>query len=307
MSLQQLVLDPSTASDAYRSAFVDHELVVAPSEPKHHIIRATVCNVSAPAQHLRRIVIESPELVGFKLSGPDEFFGLFMPQVASGKLHLPVHAGGANIRASVAAMPDELRPHLRWYTVRSLNPVAGQLTFDVVTHGVTTPSYKNIGPGLRWVLSAQTGDQVAIWTCQGLWHRGRRSQTLIADPSAAPSVRAILEYTHAFAPDQLKDMHVRMIAESPNDLEPLLNPNWEDELGSLDILFAPSEKFSETTIAHLRGLDHSQHPATQSKYVWVAGEGQLCKEVRHHAIHTWGLDSESVQWCPYWFLGRARP
>ena len=307
MSLQQLKLERSSASDAYRSAFADHELEVAPGDPKHQIIRATVCNVSAPAQHLRRIVITSPELVGFKLSGPDEFFGLFMPQVASGKLHLPIHTGGANIRASAAAMPDELRPDLRWYTVRSLNPEDGQLTFDVVTHGVNTPSHEGIGPGLRWVLSAQTGDEVAIWTCQGLWHRGQRCQTLIADPSAVPSVRAILEYTQTFAPDQLKDMHVRIIAESPHDLEPLLNPNWEDELGSFDVLFAPSEIFSETTIAHLRGLNYSQHPATQSKYVWIAGEGSLCKQVRRHAISTWKLPSESVQWCPYWFLGKARP
>ena len=37
-------------------------------------------------------------------------------------LHLPLHGGGANIRASVTAMPETQRPNLRWYTVRSLDP-----------------------------------------------------------------------------------------------------------------------------------------------------------------------------------------
>ncbi|WP_287861836.1 siderophore-interacting protein [Corynebacterium sp.] len=307
MAVRQTTLEPPAVSATQRAAFADHKLIHAPSSPSHHIIRATVYSVSAPAENLRRITVHSPELVGFRLSGPDEFFGLLMPPNPSGELHLPSHDGGANIRASVAAMPASQRPNLRWYTVRAFDPEQGRITFDVVTHGVNNPCKNDVGPGLAWALATRVGDQVGIWTCQGLWHRAQSSQTLIADPSAAPSIRAILEYAHAFAPEQLRDMHLVVVAENHGDLEPSLIADWGSKLGSLEVLFSATTDFSTAVIAHLQQLDSAEHPATQSQYVWVAGEGQLCKDVRHHAIHAWGLNSESVQWCPYWFLGRARP
>ncbi|HJD89702.1 MAG TPA: siderophore-interacting protein [Corynebacterium urealyticum] len=42
-------------------------------------------------------------------------------------------------------------------------------------------------------------------------------------------------------------------------------------------------------MSHLRQLDEASHPATRAAYVWVAGEGQLCKEVRRHAVNSWDL------------------
>ncbi|WP_408925181.1 siderophore-interacting protein [Corynebacterium sp. YSMAA1_1_F7] len=307
MVSELLTLNAPTNTSTYRAAFFDHQLLATPSEPRHRIFRATVHSVSAPAENLQRIVIHSPELVGFQLSGPDEFFGLLMPPNPHEDLHLPLYNGDTNIRACVAAMPDGQRPNLRWYTVRSLDSERGLIAFDVATHGVKNPNDESVGPGLAWTLRTRVGDQVGIWTGRGLWHRAHSSQTLIADPSAAPSVHAVLEYTQTFAPEQLCDMHVIVVAESQHDLEPSLVADWECKLGSLKVLFSAATDFNAAVMSHLQQLDHAEHPATQSKYVWVAGEGQLCKDVRHHVVHTWGLNSESVQWCPYWFLGRARP
>ncbi|WP_459610829.1 siderophore-interacting protein [Corynebacterium urogenitale] len=307
MAPYPLALDAITASQAQRAAFADHRLVLAPSNPEHRIIRATVSSVSAPAENLRRIIVEAPELIGFQLTGPDEFFGLFIPPYRGAELHLPSDTSGSNIRAAVAAMPDDYRPSLRWYTIRATDPARGRITFDVVTHGVVNPETEHNGPGLTWVLGAHIGDEVGIWTCQGLWHRGLASQTLIADPSSVPSARAILEYAEAFAPEQLHEMHLIIVAESYRDLEPFLIADWENKLGSLELIFGPAAEFSVTTTSFLQQLDQFHHPATRSHYVWVAGEGRLCKEVRRHAINNWGLPSDSVQWCPYWFLGKARP
>lgn len=307
MTPHPLALDTLTASATQRAAFADHQLVLAPSEPNHRIVRATVRSVSAPAENLRRIIVESPEFIGFQLTGPDEFFGLFMPPHPGSALHLPERASGANIRATIADMPESIRPSLRWYTIRTIDSERGRMAFDVVTHGVVNPEDEHNGPGLSWVLSARIGDEVGIWTCQGLWHRGQASQTLIADPSAVPSARAILEYTEAFAPEQLHEMHLIVVAESYRDLEPFLIADWEDKIASLELLFGPAAEFSVTTTSFLQQLDCFNHPATRSQYVWVAGEGRLCKEVRRHAINNWGLPSDCVQWCPYWFLGKARP
>lgn len=307
MSKSQNLIDPLAISATRPASYVDHQLLDTPSERGHRIIRAEVCSISAPAKNLRRVTVRSPELEGFQLSGPDEFFGLLMPPTPGARLHLPDHDGGINIRASVAAMPEGKRPNLRWYTVRTLDSERGTLTFDVVTHGVSNPDDEHIGPGLAWALSTRIGDDVALWTCQGLWHRRQASQILIADPSAVPSLRPILEYTQLFAPEQLAEMHVIVLAESHDDLEPLLRAHWQDKVGSLKIILRPAAEFSGAALSHLRQLDEASHPATRAAYVWVAGEGQLCKEVRRHAINSWGLSSNSVQWCPYWFIGRARP
>ncbi|MFC3184449.1 SIP domain-containing protein [Pseudoglutamicibacter albus] len=75
----------------------------------------------------------------------------------------------------------------------------------------------------------------------------------------------------------------------------------------LKVILRPTTEFSGATLSHLRQLDEAKHPATRASYVWVAGEGDLCKDVRRHVIDSWGLKSDSVQWCPYWFIGRARP
>ena len=226
--------------------------------------------------------------MGFQLSGPDEFFGLLMPPTPGAQLHLPDHDGGINTRASVAAMLEGQRPNVRWYAVRTLDSERGTLTFDVVTHGISSPDDEHIGPGLAWALSTHIGDDVALWICQGLWHRKQASQTLIADPSAVPSLRAILEYTLTFAPEQLPEMHVTVLAESQHDLEPLLREHWEDKVGSLTVILRPATEFSGATLSYLRQLDEAKHPATRASYVWVAGEGDLCKEVRRHAIDSWG-------------------
>ena len=148
---------------------------------------------------------------------------------------------------------------------------------------------------------------VGIWTAQELWHRANSAQTLIADPSALPSLRAILEYTAAFAPQQLQEMHVIAVAENSEDIEPKLLSEWQGRLGSLELLFSPATEFATHTARLLERIDYLEHPARLARYVWVAGEGSLCKQVRRHCVNTWQLSPAEVQWCPYWFLGKARP
>lgn len=298
-----------TSSSRQQAAFSDHDLLTPPQVGEHGLFRATVRTVSAPSPRLRRITLHSPAFATHQLSGPDEFFGLLMPQPGA-PLHLPQHPGGENLRAAVAAMPEHIRPNLRWYTVRRFDPHEGELTFDIVTHGITQQNLdtdEQVGPGLRWCLSAQAGSEVGIWTARGLWHRASSAQTLIADPSALPSLRAILEYTAAFAPQQLQEMHVIAVAENSEDIEPKLLSEWQGRLGSLELLFSPATEFATHTARLLERIDYLEHPARLARYVWVAGEGSLCKQVRRHCVNTWQLNPAEVQWCPYWFLGKARP
>ncbi|MGV0397101.1 siderophore-interacting protein [Corynebacterium suicordis] len=286
--------------------FADHRLHFPPVATNHSLIRANVHSARYLTPTLLRIVLQAPEFHELSLTGPDEFFGLLMPQANQPFTSPEDYTGqkieGLNIRAAVADMPEDVRPDLRWYTVRHLDRAQGLLTFDVATHGVTAETITAAtGPGLAWCLRTAPGDPAGIWTCQGLWHRGKSRQVLIADPSALPSVRAILEFTAAFAPEQLFQLHVVSLTSGPEDSEPELLEQWVQQVASITELNAPANSFAVAAKAHME----TQHYDVD--YLWVAGEGDLCKVVRAHAIKQWGMPKGAVQWCPYWFIGKARP
>lgn len=311
--------DPSSPESLQRSPeeFADHQLLDAPLAQNHRLIPVTVHSVDYLTDTLLRIVVHAEELKSYALTGPDEFFGLLMPPpnqpFSSPEDFAATPIEGLNIRAAVAAMPPEVRPNLRWYTVRHLDKTRGLLAFDVATHGVSAEDvHSTSGPGLSWCLSTQPGDPAGLWTCQGLWHREHRTQLLVADPTSLPSVRAILEYLATLYPEQLADTHVIAVTSTDSDSESHLE-DWRNRLSNLTRISAPSDGYAQAIAEHLANIDvessrnrqHKPHPEVD--YVWVAGEGDFCKVVRSHAIKTWQLNKDNILWCPYWFVGKARP
>lgn len=311
--------DPSSPESLQRSPeeFADHQLLDAPHAQNHRLIPVTVHSVDYLTETLLRIVVHAEELKSYVLTGPDEFFGLLMPPpnqpFSSPEDFAATPIEGLNIRAAVASMPPEVRPNLRWYTVRHLDKTRGLLAFDVATHGVSAEDvHSTTGPGLSWCLSTQLGDPAGLWTCQGLWHREHRTQLLVADPTSLPSVRAILEYLATLYPEQLADTHVIAVTSTDSDSEPHLE-DWRNRLSNLTRISAPSDGYAQAIAEHLANIDvessrnrqHKPHPEVD--YVWVAGEGDFCKVVRTHAIKTWQLNKDNILWCPYWFVGKARP
>ncbi|WP_161970295.1 siderophore-interacting protein [Corynebacterium pseudodiphtheriticum] len=85
---------------------------------------------------LLHIVVHAEELKSYILTGPDEFFGLLIPPpnqpFSSPESFAASPIEGLNIRVAVAATPPppEMRPSLRWYTVRCLDtpPACSRLT-----------------------------------------------------------------------------------------------------------------------------------------------------------------------------------
>ena len=157
-----------------------------------------------------------------RLTGPDEFFGLIMPTAAhslDGLENALADGDRANLRAVIASCDSAWRPELRWYTFRALDRENATACFDVATHGKrtgreSTDDHTFPAPGLNWVLRAQPGDECAIYASRGLWHHPSSRQLLIADPSALPSVWAILEYCQRFHPDTLRTTRVIALAET---------------------------------------------------------------------------------------------
>lgn len=243
---------------------------------------------------LHRLTFTSEAFADFPLSGPDEFFGLVMPK--EGREFTPFSIDGVNIRAAVAALPEETRPDLRWYTIRSLDRQRKLIDVDVVTHG-------DSGPGSRWIRRARPGDTAGMFTCPALWTPPTGSQLLVADASALPALRHILAYQRANAPEALAETHVVAVVTSHDEVEDGLAEQWGAAVRSLDVVEAAKTLETAQTLTLLRERFSPAPPRS----VWVSGEGDLTKAVRALAVKGWGLPAEKVVWVPFWFHGRARP
>ncbi|MBM6401696.1 siderophore-interacting protein [Phycicoccus sonneratiae] len=250
---------------------------------------ATVVDVTDLGGGMRRIACEAPGLRSFVPIGPDEYVGLLMPP-AGRPLVMP-DPGPANVRAEVAALPEEDRPALRWYTIREHDPARGRLDIDVVTHG-------DSGPGSAWATRARRGDPVGIRT-SGALYRGFEAhgrQVLVADETAVPSVAAILDAWGgpADAADHGVEVHVEVA-------DPAVLDSYD--LGDARVHVRTGRPGSAVVPALDRALDAGRGPIA---YGWACGEADLATGARRTLVRH-GADKASVFFCAYWKLGRPRP
>ncbi|WP_297004803.1 siderophore-interacting protein [uncultured Corynebacterium sp.] len=307
------------------SAVNDTDLRTHPNREESggaRLVRVTVAAVSDVAPNLRRLTLSGPGLASLTLTGPDEYLGLLMP--APGQTVPELEAEGMNIRAAVAALDESERPGLRWYTVRHFRQsaggvggavagadggagggesggAAGEIDIDVVMHD------DHPGPGARWVSGASVGDDAAIWLCNAIWIRHASRPLFVADASAVPALRAILEFTEDHHPDDLVKYHVRVVAHSPEELEPGLAEEWTERVGSLSILYVTPGLEAEAVCDALRRDRGAGHPAASPEYLWASGEAGMTKAVRKMAVDEWDVDRDFADWVAYWIEGRPRP
>lgn len=301
---------------ANHSTFLDTRLSTPPGDARHDFLRCRVESIEVLAEELVRVHLHSPAFADLRLTGPDEFFGLVMPTSDAsldGLADALATGDRTNLRAVIASCDSAWRPELRWYTFRSLNRENATACFDVATHGKrsrsdstkdTTEAFP--APGVNWVLRAQAGDECAVYTSRGLWHHPSSQQLLIADPSALPSVWAILDYCQNFHPNTLRTIRVIALAETDADIEVPALHQWEETLAGLDVVKGPYARHQELLTMQIEKLAH-QHPEFRPEYLWASGEMGMAKTARKLGMEIFGLDSAAIQWCVYWIAGKARP
>lgn len=301
---------------ANHSTFLDTRLSTPPGDARHDFLRCRVESIEVLAEELVRVHLHSPAFADLRLTGPDEFFGLVMPTSDAsldGLADALATGDRTNLRAVIASCDSAWRPELRWYTFRSLNRENATACFDVATHGKrsrsdstkdTTEAFP--APGVNWVLRAQAGDECAVYTSRGLWHHPSSQQLLIADPSALPSVWAILDYCQNFHPNTLGSIRVIALAETDADIEVPALHQWEETLAGLDVVKGPYARHQELLTMQIEKLAQ-QHPEFHPEYLWASGEMGMAKTARKLGMEIFGLDSAAIQWCVYWIAGKARP
>ncbi|OHV05186.1 siderophore-interacting protein [Mycobacterium talmoniae] len=143
------------------------------------------------APHMVRVVLGG---AGFATFVPSEFTDSYVKLVFVGD-DIDVGALAHPLTLdSFDALPDDQRPVIRTLTVRRADPVAGELSIDVVTHG-------DHGTAGKWAATAEPGQPVYLMGPSGAyapdpaadWH------LLAGDESALPAIAVALEALPATA------------------------------------------------------------------------------------------------------------
>ncbi|MFI6266337.1 siderophore-interacting protein [Micromonospora sp. NPDC051006] len=250
------------------------------TERRTKVTSARVLRTGRPTPHLIRLVLGGEQLAGLPVGQfTDHYIKVVFP--AHG-MTLPTPLDLEAIRRE---RPREQWPRLRTYTVRAWDPIAGELTVDVVHHG-------DEGLAGPWAAALRPGDPVHFVgpgggyapSPEADWH------LLVGDESALPAIAAALERLPLGAP-------ARVLVEisGPEEEQPLPSP------GAVELtwLHRGDRPVGAALVAAVRALDF---PAG-SVHAFVHGEATFVKELRRLLRIERGVARELLSISGYWRRG----
>ncbi|GGM15596.1 MULTISPECIES: siderophore-interacting protein [Micromonospora] len=250
------------------------------TERPKKVTTAQVVRTERPTPHLVRLVLGGAELVGLPVG---EFTDHYV------KLVFPVPGVTYPEPMELAAIKRDLPrahwPRLRAYTVRAFDPVAAELTIDVVHHG-------DEGLAGPWAAALRPGDPVYFVGPGGAyapsptadWH------LLVGDESALPAIGAAL----ARLPRGAAARVFVEVADAAEEQE-LTSP------GAVELtwLHRAGRPVGEALVDAVRALEFP--PGTV--HAFVHGEATFVKELRRLLRVERGVPREQLSISGYWRRG----
>lgn len=230
--------------------------------------------------HLRRLRFSGADLGRFA-SDADLHVRLYVPPAGLAEPEWP--RPGPDGRT--VWPPDERRPAMRYYTIRSIDVARGTLDIDFVMHA-------DAGPGSAFAETAKAGDVLGMVGPIGR-NVGPASWHLLAgDETALPAIARMLD---GFSPDARGAAIVEVAGpeeEIPLTMPPGFALRWlhrdDAPAGSRERLFSALRE-----VAFPEGAD---------PFVWIGCEFQLAKALRRHFEKERGLPRERHLIVGYWSL-----
>lgn len=264
-----------TAGESRRVTTVMHPLT-----PRIlHVVR-----VEELSPLVRRVVLtgDSAGAIPYLPWSPGDHVKLSLPD-AAGMVSLPRIEGGR-------AVWDEFRAETRDYTIRCVDPAAGELTIDGILHGH--------GPAGRWFAAAAPGDRIGVLGPRGshVYPSDYGHYLLIADETALPALGRWLEQP---LPGRVS---VITVSERPDvyPLPTLVPPamvEWRCRVAPLDANRGPllAAEVSDALLAS---------PTPDDIFVWAAGEAGAMRAVRR-VLRESDLPRHAFDVDGYWRQGVA--
>lgn len=256
--------------------------MTAPALPMR-VFTGRVVRTAELTPAMRRIVLGGEGLAGYASTGVgDEYVRLIFPTGGSAEPVLPTVTGGALDYGSIDLAT------MRTYTVRAVDPAAGEVTVDFVIH--------DGGVAARWARDARPGDLVGINTPDGMYSPppGLSWQILVTDCAGLPAAARLLETTAGA-------VRTRLVAEVPDpghhlalDLPAGTEVTW---------VYGGNGHGPSRLEDVVRSLPR---PEPGVGYLWVAGETRALRGVRRYLRRELGLPASAYKTVGYWTDGAER-
>ena len=254
----------------------------APRAPRwQRPLRARVTRTTRVSPNIAQVTVGGEDLAGFGSAGPDEWFRLFLPRPGQRRPLLPESDPWWE---EVAAMPADVRPTVRNYTIRRHRPDTDELDIEFILH-------EDEGPASAWAQTAAPGDEIGILLQGAPYDRdAAASWRLVAgDETALPAMSAIVE---SLPPGQRACVFA--IAPSSVDARRL------ETDGDVDVTWvfrdaAPGDA-RDDLLAAVRAADLP----SGAPYAWLAGEARLVRDLRRHLVGDRGVEKEAICFLAYW-------
>ncbi|MGX7759444.1 siderophore-interacting protein [Streptomyces angustmyceticus] len=225
---------------------------------------------------------------------PDQQLKLLFPRPGQAAPRLPEGVPDGDTMGwyqAFLALPEDERPWMRSYTVRSYDPVRQRISVDFVLHG-TDPA--TAGPATRWAASASAGDTLARYGPSPEYARPLPLDTadwllLAGDETALPAIGSLLDALPAGA-RALVCVEVADAAEEQRlATRADLTVRWVHRTG-------PGTGNPDALPAAVRAL---AFPAGRG-FAWLAGEAGTVRALRRHLVEERGVGKERIDFSGYW-------
>ncbi len=249
------------------------------SRPHVRVRSAEVVRSAQVSPHVRRVVVGGPDLAGLEGGLPADAWKFLLPPPGRRRVDLPVTGADGMPGYAAGAVP----PVMRALTVRAYDPVATELTVDVVQHGDS--------PAGTWAREAAPGDTVGLAGPRHEFYASPEAEwhLLAGDTAALPAIAAILESLPA------RTQVVALIeADGPEDRTELAAPagaqvRWVYRDGAPPAGNGLLEKA-------VRAVDRPFAGAQ----AWLGAEAGTVRALRRHLLDERGLPRPQLQAAAYW-------
>ncbi|MGH3900279.1 MAG: siderophore-interacting protein [Pseudonocardiaceae bacterium] len=306
--------------------------------PEYWIYFVEVARKECLGPSFVRVTFTGECLRAFGSGGLDQRIKLLLPQPGRTVADIP---SGVGWHAAWQAMPDEIRPTMRSYTVRTYRPEVAELDIDFVLHGADGG---HGGPASAWASTVRPGDGVALagpdwlgagrrWGCEWSPPPTARRLILAGDETAVPAVAAIVESLPPAARGvvcvEVPTAGDRQYWDVPDRVEVrwLVRRHAAGSAphGSL-LVAAVAEVLTElrrpdplSAGADLEDVDvdtsilwdvpdgstgEPDVPGCEL-YAWLAGEAGMIKRLRRLMVNDHGVPRTAVAFMGYWRQGRS--
>lgn len=311
--------------------YVDEPPIVRDGRPGYRPFVVRVARVARLTPHFTRVTFTGDELFTFGTDRQDQRVKLVLPLPGIGMPDFgandPEVALAGDWYARLRALPGDIRPAFRTYTVRAVRPELAEVDIDMVWHG-------DGGPAAKWLSTVQLGDEIvlvgpdarSIHSAGGIdWHPGPAKQVLLAgDETAMPAICSIVEalpdsvLAHAFIEVPSADDVVRLprrnecitwLSRDGREHGHRLVPAVRAFVGANRDYVLPALRSIPEELADIdvdtEMLWDSPDSAHADFYAWLAGESGVIKTLRRHLVTETGVDRRQVAFMGYWRLGKA--